>query len=84
MENIKEKSSEIIDSLRLGRGDRSGADASEFPGAMAQSGGGDSRFCPHCGHTENDPEARYCRYCGTLLSKTQPRGWINDFFSGEE
>lgn len=38
------------------------------------------RFCTHCGHTENDPEARYCRYCGTLLSKTQPSGWINDFF----
>lgn len=43
-----------------------------------------TRFCPHCGHTEPDSEARYCRYCGTLLSKSQPSGWINDFFSGEE
>lgn len=84
VENIKEKSNEIIDSWVQSRNERTRADASEFPGAMAQSGGGDSRFCPHCGHTENDPEARYCRYCGTLLSKTQPRGWINDFFSGEE
>ena len=41
------------------------------------------RFCPHCGHTEGDPAARFCRYCGTLLSKSQPTGWINDFFSGE-
>ncbi|MBR3829392.1 MAG: ion transporter [Bacteroidales bacterium] len=38
------------------------------------------RFCTHCGHTEEDPDARYCRYCGTLLSKSQPSGWINDFF----
>ena len=43
-----------------------------------------ARFCSHCGHSESDPEARYCRYCGTLLSKNQPSGWINDFFSGEE
>ncbi len=84
MENIKEKSSEIIDSWVQNRNERASADTSDFPGAMAQSGGGDTRFCPHCGHTESDPEARYCRYCGTLLSKTQPRGWINDFFSGEE
>ena len=38
------------------------------------------RFCTHCGHTEEDTDARYCRYCGTLLSKSQPSGWINDFF----
>lgn len=38
------------------------------------------RFCTHCGHTEEDPDARFCRYCGTLLSKRQPSGWINDFF----
>ena len=44
----------------------------------------DSRFCPHCGHTESDPEARYCRYCGSLLSKSQPSGWINDFFAGDD
>lgn len=43
----------------------------------------ESRFCTHCGHTETDPAARYCRYCGTILTKTQPKGWINDFFSGE-
>lgn len=43
----------------------------------------DRRYCSHCGHTEEDPDARYCRYCGTLLSKTQPTGWINDFFTGE-
>lgn len=42
--------------------------------------GEESRICTHCGHTDNDPAARYCRYCGTLLSKTQPSGWINDFF----
>lgn len=41
------------------------------------------RICTHCGHTETEPGARYCRYCGTLLSKSQPRGWINDFFTGE-
>lgn len=41
-----------------------------------------SRFCSHCGHTENDPDARFCRYCGTKLSKNQPSGWINDFFKG--
>ena len=43
----------------------------------------ESRYCTHCGHTETDPAARYCRYCGTILTKTQPKGWINDFFSGE-
>ena len=43
----------------------------------------ESRYCTHCGHTEADPAARYCRYCGTILTKTQPKGWINDFFSGE-
>ena len=42
-----------------------------------------TRYCPHCGQLENDPASRYCRYCGTLLSKGQPSGWINDFFSGE-
>lgn len=41
------------------------------------------RFCTHCGHTETDPDAKFCRYCGTMLSKSQPSGWINDFFSGE-
>jgi voltage-gated potassium channel len=41
------------------------------------------RFCTHCGHAESDPDARFCRYCGTLLSKSQPKGWINDFFTGE-
>ncbi|MBO4307280.1 MAG: ion transporter [Bacteroidales bacterium] len=41
------------------------------------------RFCPRCGHTEEDLAARFCRYCGTRLSKTQPRGWINNFFSDE-
>ena len=39
------------------------------------------RVCTHCGHVESDPDARFCRYCGTLLSKNQPSGWINDFFS---
>ena len=41
------------------------------------------RVCPHCGHVEEEPGARFCRYCGTLLNKSHPRGWINDFFSGE-
>lgn len=41
------------------------------------------RFCAHCGHTEADPHARYCRYCGTMLSKSEPSNWFNDFFSGE-
>lgn len=40
------------------------------------------RYCTRCGHTENDPAARFCRYCGTPLTKTQPKGWINDFFTG--
>lgn len=43
----------------------------------------EGRFCSHCGHSESDPDARFCRYCGTLLSKNQPSGWINDFFTGE-
>lgn len=50
-------------------------------------GGGDpdnKRYCPHCGHIENDDGARFCRYCGTLLTKTKPSGWINDFFTGEK
>jgi voltage-gated potassium channel len=41
------------------------------------------KVCPHRYHEENDPAARFCRYCGTLLSKKQPSGWINDFFMGE-
>lgn len=41
-----------------------------------------TRFCAHCGHNESDPDARFCRFCGTKLSKSQPRGWINDFFNG--
>ena len=41
------------------------------------------RFCPRCGHSEDDLAARFCRYCGTRLSKTQPSGWINNFFSDE-
>ena len=45
--------------------------------------GEELRFCTHCGHTETDPDAKFCRYCGTMLSKSQPSGWINDFFSGE-
>ncbi len=52
----------------------------------AESGEGAAvaaRFCTHCGHTETDPDAKFCRYCGTVLSKSQPSGWINDFFSGE-
>ena len=43
---------------------------------------GETRVCTHCGHNESDPDARFCRYCGTLLSKSQPKGWINDFFKG--
>lgn len=53
----------------------------------ALAGGGDpdnKRYCPHCGHIEYDKGARFCRYCGTLLTKTQPSGWINDFFTGEK
>lgn len=42
------------------------------------------RFCPHCGNSDSDPAARFCRYCGGRLSKNQPSGWINTFFSGEE
>lgn len=42
------------------------------------------RYCPHCGHIEYDEGARFCRYCGTLLTKTKPSGWINDFFTGEK
>ncbi len=42
------------------------------------------RFCPHCGHTEDDEQARFCRYCGTRLSKNQPSGWINDFFASDD
>ena len=62
---------------------------SQEPTANGQEPTADSQqstpklFCTHCGHTESDPDARYCRYCGTLLSKTQPSGWINDFFAGE-
>ena len=41
------------------------------------------RVCPRCGHSETDEAARFCRYCGTLLQKSQPRGWISDFFHGE-
>ena len=48
--------------------------------AHSASGG---RFCSHCGHAEEDANARYCRYCGTMLSKSEPSNWINDFFSGE-
>ena len=53
----------------------------------ALAGGGDpdnKRYCPHCGHIEYDEGARFCRYCGTLLTKTKPSGWINDFFTGEK
>ena len=42
------------------------------------------RFCPHCGHNENNPAARYCPYCGTRLQRSQPQGWINTFFTGDE
>ena len=41
------------------------------------------RYCPHCGHVETDEASRFCRFCGTLLTKTRPSGWINDFFTGE-
>lgn len=51
--------------------------------SRATEGDGGPKFCPHCGYTESDADARFCRYCGTLLSKTQPKGWINDFFAGE-
>lgn len=53
----------------------------------ALAGGDDpdnKRYCPHCGHIEYDEGARFCRYCGTLLTKTKPSGWINDFFTGEK
>lgn len=55
----------------------------DFPDDDGESGP-TIRFCSHCGHTETDRDARYCRYCGTHLSKDQPSGWINTFFSGEE
>lgn len=42
------------------------------------------RFCPHCGHNENNPAARFCPYCGTRLQRSQPQGWINTFFTGDE
>ncbi|MBQ6956132.1 MAG: ion transporter [Bacteroidales bacterium] len=43
----------------------------------------DFRYCPHCGHVEQEEGSRYCRLCGTLLSKEKPNRWIDDFFGGE-
>ena len=54
----------------------------DFGGLEDEHKEGVMRVCTHCGHNESDPDARFCRYCGTLLSKNQPKGWINDFFKG--
>lgn len=50
---------------------------------MEETATEDQKICPHCGHKEDDPAAKFCIYCGTILSKSHPSGWINDFFSGE-
>lgn len=42
-----------------------------------------TKYCPHCGCVDHEAGSRFCRYCGSLLTKSQPTGWISDFFKGE-
>lgn len=44
----------------------------------------EARYCPHCGHNEENPKARYCCYCGARLAKNSERNWITNFFSGPD
>lgn len=63
--------------------DGSSATSQSEDGETQQNDGDNRRYCPHCGHVETDEASRFCRFCGTLLTKTRPSGWINDFFTGE-